>query len=366
MLQDTSMSGSNGFPRILVLNICHVGDVVMGTAALRLLRKLCPSAHITLKVPALSAGLMRLPELADEVIEEKKYKYKLLRSLDRTWCALKYRFARYDICFMLNNSKSDARRIKFLSNIPVRVCASMGFDGQPCSAAAYATHVIPFDSVRNMHIVDYFQNIIQGFFLHSPEKHVVFSREMTRIAEPAHRANLPAAPGQKRVAFCFEGSPINLNCWPEAYFVDLLGRVEKRGWYSYAAVPRDGTRYPKMLATQGAKVDVFECADITDCCAWLREADLLISIDTAQVHLATAMGIPVISLGGSTSSSTWPYSPSGVMLANSPGCFFCPFIDDCPDNLANGRRKKPDFIPPCMRTIMPDTVFAKACEMLEK
>jgi len=365
MSKDTSMPGSNGSPRILVLNLCHIGDVVMGTAALRLLRKLCPNAHITLKVPAMSAGLMRLPELADEVIEEKEYKGKLLRSFDRTCSALMYRFARYDICFMFSCSRSDARRIKYLSNIPARVCASQGLGGQPCSSAVYATHVIPAGSVWSTHVADYFQDIIQGFFLHPQEKHAAFSREMTQIAEPDHRVNLPAAPGQKRVAFCFEGSPTNLSCWPEAYFADLLGKVEERGWYSYAAVPKDGTRYPKILAAQGAKVNLFECADIIDCCAWLREADLLISVDTAQVHLAAAMGIPLISIGGPTSCGTWPYSASGVMLASSSGCFSCPFTDDCPTNHANGRRKKPGFIPPCMRAITPAMVFERACEMLK-
>ena len=355
--------------RILVINMANIGDVVMGTAALRLLRKMSPNAHITLKVPASCAGLMRLPELADEVIEEKKYRSNLLRSLNKTRRALTYRLARYDICFMLFEVLSNARRIKNLSNIPIRVCASQNFDGKPNPGAIHATHAIPVGSAWTTHIVDYFQDIIQGFFLHpSPaprDKHVVFSREMTRIAEPAYRANLPAAPGQKRVAFCFECSPGNFSSWPEAYFLDLLGKVKERGWYSYAAVPKGETRYTEALAARRAKVDTFECADIMDCCAWLREADLLISIDTGQVHLAAAMGIPVISLGGPTSSRTWPYSPSGVMLAASPGCFSCPFIDDCPTNKINGHRRKPGFIAPCMMAVKPDMVFAKACEVMK-
>ena len=58
----------SGSPRILVINLCHIGDAVMGTAAMRLLRKMSPNAHITLKVRAACASLMRSPELADEVV----------------------------------------------------------------------------------------------------------------------------------------------------------------------------------------------------------------------------------------------------------------------------------------------------------
>jgi ADP-heptose:LPS heptosyltransferase len=359
------MSEAKGSPRILVINNMQMGDCVMSTAALRLLRKMCPKAHITFQVPAVSASLMRSPELADEVLEEKTIKMKLPRSLYKYWRALKYRLARYDICFILVASWRDLRRIKWLSNIPVRVRASHDLRGVPWPEAAHATHVIPISSFWDTHMVDYYQDIIQGFFQGPLGERAIFSREMPRIAEPARRAVPPAGPGQKRVAFCFEGAPGNSSIWPEEYFVTLLGLVEAEGWYAYAAVPEGGTGYTEMLVAQGRKVDTFECADIMECCAWLREADLLISIDTAQVHLAAAMGRPVISLGGPTSFRTRPYSPSGVTLADTPGCYSCYLADGCRPNLASGRRKrKPGFIPQCMRAQTPDMVFARAREIL--
>ena len=67
------MPSPQGFPRILVINLCHIGDAVMATAALRLLRKMSPNAHITLEVNAPCASLMRLPELADKIISKKQY-----------------------------------------------------------------------------------------------------------------------------------------------------------------------------------------------------------------------------------------------------------------------------------------------------
>jgi ADP-heptose:LPS heptosyltransferase len=360
------MPGYNAPSRILVLMTSHsdgIGDLVMSTAALRLLRKMCPGAHITFTVPAYCAGLVRSPELADEVIAEKNagkgFWQKLRHSFAKTWNALKYRFARYDICFMLCATKNNARRLKYLANIPVRVSSSerFGFSRQ-CSA--YATHVIQ-ETDRPIHLVDIFQDTIQGFFLGPPGEQVKFSREMPHIAAPDQRAELPAAPGQKRVAFCFEGSGSNQCSWPVEYFASLLDRVKKRGWYAYAAVPRGVTRYTETLASQGAKVDTFECADLTACCAWLREADLLISLDTGQVHLAAALGVPVISLGG-PNPHTWPYSPSGVMLSATPGCGSgaCPFKPDCQAHL-----QKPGVVNPCMRALKPEMVFDRACAMLE-
>jgi ADP-heptose:LPS heptosyltransferase len=101
-----------------------------------------------------------------------------------------------------------------------------------------------------------------------------------------------------------------------------------------------------------------------ECCAFLREAELLISVDTGQVHLAAAMGVPVISLSGSTSCGTWPYSPIAVTLAAASGCFNCSFVKSCPTNKTNRRLPEPGFIPACMLAITPDMVLDHAKEIL--
>ena len=351
--------------RILVIVRAGIGDIVMATPALRLLRKTCPGTHITIVVPAESAPLIPVPGLADEVIAHKGHRNKLLYSVYKIWLALLHRLGRYDICFLLHETANIARRIKRLSNIPIRICPSHLMGGRPNPGVAHATHVIPVASAWNTHMADYFQDIIQGFFLYLPNTRTIAQREMPRIADPARRATAVCAAGKKRVAFCFEGAPANQNRWPEDHFLALLGMVKERGWYAYAAIPKGKTRYTAALAARGATLDAFECADIMECCALLREADLLISVDTGQVHLAAAMNIPVISLGGPSSLRTRPYSPSGVMLAASPGCFDCPFADDCRHQAGQRPKDSTDFIPPCMLAITPDMVFSHACEMLE-
>jgi heptosyltransferase-2 len=360
------MPGFGDAPRILVINRASLGDVVMSTAALRLMRSTWPRAHITIEVPAAFAGLMRTPELADAVIANKKLGSTVLRSLRKTWRALSYRFARYDICFLLDQRRNYARSIRRLSNIPARVCASHGLGGKRNGSAGEATHVIPVGSVWSSHVVDYYQDVVQGFCPYplgtDQGARVPLPRQMPLIAEPG-RATLPATPGKKRVAFCFAGSPSNLTRWPEENWLALLGMARAEGWYIYAAVPPK--QKPLGGAAAGSGMDTFACEDIMECCALLREADLLIAVDTGQIHLAAAMGVPVLALGGPTIRGTWPYSPSGAVLAASPGCFTCPFIADCPTNKTNNRPHGPDFIPPCMRAITPDMAFARARAMLD-
>lgn len=240
------------FGSILVINNRHIGDVLMASAAVRLLRSCCPKVRITLTVPPDTIPLVNDPALVDEVVPVPSY--KSFPSFQKTLDALRLRFRHYDACFYFGESATNAKRLQWLSGIPVRVCASSDLNGSPSKAALFCTDVVPTGSVWTGHAVDWFQDIVGGYFQSS-------GRERPSLA-PLPDAVPPAVekffqtPGP-HVGVCFHGSPTGLSSWPEA-----------------------------------------KAQSIPECVSMLRRADLPVSVDTGQVHIAAALGTPVLSLAG--------------------------------------------------------------------
>lgn len=118
---------------IVIINNRHMGDVLMASAAVRLLRSCCPHARMTLMVPPATIPLVNDPALVDEVVAVPSY--SSFRSFHKTLDALRLRFRHYDACFYFGESATNAKRFQWLSGIPVRVCASLDLNGSLNKAA---------------------------------------------------------------------------------------------------------------------------------------------------------------------------------------------------------------------------------------
>ncbi len=69
---------------------------------------------------------------------------------------------------------------------------------------------------------------------------------------------------------------------------------------------------------------------LLDLCALLRFCKLLLTNDTGPMHIAAAIGTPVVSIWGSTSPElTGPLSPRSVVIRQPVECSPC-FLRECP------------------------------------
>ena len=157
--------GTSG-KKILVINRHHIGDVIMASAAMKSLRAACPDAQIDLVVPPVCAPIVSYPGIVDHVFARPHA--GRLESLHKTMDALRWRAGKYDAVFFFGESVGAVRRIRWLSNIPVRVCPSHDLGGAGSKISAYCTHVIPTGSVWNTHVVEWYQSIVTGFFGRAP------------------------------------------------------------------------------------------------------------------------------------------------------------------------------------------------------
>jgi len=93
--------------------------------------------------------------------------------------------------------------------------------------------------------------------------------------------------------------------------------------------------------------------DLSQLCALLRRADLMLTNDTGPMHLAAAVGTPVVSLaiGPVYYSNTGPYGEGHVVFQPKASCAPCSFLVRCVN-------------PECKNLVTPEAVAAVALRLL--
>ena len=137
----------------------------------------------------------------------------------------------------------------------------------------------------------------------------------------------------------------------------------------------------QMLLERGCKVFLFgagpkeseelkgwECAGMRSTCGQLNglhdemllmsKLDLMISMDSANMHIASLFGVPVLSIWGATHPKAgftgWRQSPDSIVQADLP-CRPCSIYGNKPCQYGDMR---------CMKAITPEMVVEKAMRML--
>lgn len=141
--------------------------------------------------------------------------------------------------------------------------------------------------------------------------------------------------------------------WPQEYFVELIRRLKLhwRGLVALVGGIRDRER-ANRISQYGYAVNTCGSLSLKELAAFLEKAALVVSCDTGPLHLAVAMGAPVIGLyGPSDPARTGPYGQREWIIEGR-GTFQC----------RSCKRWCGNPVTPCMRNISPDTVF----EMIQR
>ena len=147
--------------------------------------------------------------------------------------------------------------------------------------------------------------------------------------------------------------------WPPEYFGALAARVLARRPASFFIVGGPGdeaaARAVAEAAPPGATIDRCGRTSLVELGSLLQEMDLVVTVDSGPMHLAAALGVPVLALFGATDPvRTGPFGDiHRVLRLDTLSCSPC-FSDAC----ARG-----DFA--CLRNLFPSAVADAALEMLD-
>jgi heptosyltransferase-2 len=338
-----------------------LGDAVMTTPALQRLREARPDAHITLLTPFKLADLWKGHPSVDAVIPfaENEGILRVVRRL---------RGQRFDIALLLPNSPRSALEV-FLARIPRRIGCQRPWRNVFLTEriAPPATAVL----MRKRSAQEIQQLISSGSApaarmpatAHQSYHylHLVAALGASPAPLPPHIAVAPAEVAAVKGRFDFPvggGSrPIlfGLNPgaaygpakrWPAERFIAAARELRKRTgchlWLLGGAADQAlaaSIKYGIQNANGGTDASVQLLAGRTslrELCAALQACDAVLTNDSGPMHLAAAVGTPVVALFGSTSpeltSPGLPGDTHHVILKSGVPCAPC-FRRDCPIDL---------------------------------
>jgi ADP-heptose:LPS heptosyltransferase len=141
--------------------------------------------------------------------------------------------------------------------------------------------------------------------------------------------------------------------WPMGYWLSLIPLIERQGldWIIIGKNPDhlEALDDPRNLTAKTA---------LRETCAIIGQASALVTADSGPMHLATAVGTPVVALFGPT-ARVWGFYPSGpfdTVLEQNLSCRPCSLHGTT--RCKNGRE--------CLTAIEPEEVAARLFETLDR
>jgi len=171
----------------------------------------------------------------------------------------------------------------------------------------------------------------------------------------SERARARARLGEdaERVALLGVGARWQTKRWPLERFVDVGERLEREAGLAprYAAAPGSGDASAlRALLPEDRHGAILE-SSFRECAAAASFARVIVSNDSATLHLGAALGVPAVGIFGSTVPAFGfaPRGPRDAVVETVLGCRPCH---------VHGRRRCPLGHHRCMRDIAPDAVVA--------
>src|SRR6266545_2316665 len=342
---------------IVVRGTNWVGDAVMTIPALREIRRLFPSAQITLASRSWAKGLFAGAEFIDEF---QVHKGSGLRSVVRQ--VRQWRKQNFDLAVLLPNSLETAL-VASLARVPLRI--GYATDGRQ----ALLTHPLEVPEWRNSkHEVFYYLKIAaelewlikreQTFLNTQPDGSLEISIGRQGAARDFLRARgvRNISDGRAMVALCPGSINSRAKRWPAERYAALGDRLTDElqaeviliGSVAEVEVSLEVSRQMRNLP-----VVLTGQTDLAELVAILSQVDLLITNDTGPAHIASALGRATLVIFGPTNPlTTRPFSPLGEILRRPPDCAPC-MLRDCPIDHR------------CMTAITPDHVFERSVAILQ-
>jgi lipopolysaccharide heptosyltransferase II len=325
--------------RILVLRYSALGDVVLATSVLGALRERFPGARVEWVTDRAYAPLLDgLPELAAVHVLE--------RGGVRGALALASRLrARFDVAIDLQN--------KVKSAIVARAAAPRTLTFRRRSAGEALRALVGLDRpLARAHQTALYAEALAPVGAGAPGPlRVNLSPRARALADDVLRGV-----GGPFVAIA-PGARWATKRWPPERFAAVADALAASG---HRIVLCGGPGEREVFAAFRAAARAEVAADLSTLpveglAAAIARARLLVACDSGPVHLATAVGTPVLALFGPTAPARWGPPPPGRALSLGLACSPCS---------NHGGEKCPEGHHRCLADLSPDAVVAAARELL--
>ncbi len=343
---------SDSAHRVLVVRLGSMGDILHALPAVASLRHVFPAAHIGWAVEQRWAALLATPDaiagprglqkpLVDVVHAFDTLAWRTALSSDASWreagaAISTLRHARYEVAIDFQGAFKSALLAQ-LSGAPRRI----GF-AQPREkpATLFYTHQV---FARGRHIVEQNLSLTEAWIpggvpsseseaasgpesrLPSPDKVSLNSRLATRDSEVFL---LPYDPEAECVcerelsarqldefAILNPGAGWGAKCWPAERYAEVARALCTEGLRSVVNFGPGEEALARSVEAESGGAAVGLPTSLGELIAFTRHARLFVGGDTGPMHLAAALGVPVVALFGPTDPArNGPFSRNSIVL----------------------------------------------------
>ncbi|HEX2218058.1 MAG TPA: glycosyltransferase family 9 protein [Gemmatimonadales bacterium] len=344
--------------RILVSGSMGIGNAIMMEPLLRALREHYPQAHLAAAVERRSASLalLRWPGLVDEIVEvEGRNRWT------RLVAGLRLARRRWDLCIVrFNGAAYEMVIAAIFGRIPWR--AGHVTSGRFVSSVDWLFN-LPVTMGEFEHEVDRYLGLAERLG-HRPTRRVprLQITAADRAAGERVLAQLGARADRPLIAIQPGSSPHQTwKRWPIVHWRELIRGLQGSGFDVIAMGSVEERELIDEVCRDSGAFNAAGVCSLPEAAAVLERSELLVCGDSALMHLAAAVGTPVVGIFGPTDRTRTGPSGEGHATLVSPACpHAAPGRAACLD--VNGNLSPACTWERCLGDIGPERVLAAVLE----
>jgi len=335
--------------KILIRATNWVGDAIMALPAIRAVRERFPQATIAILARPYVLDIYRDQEIADELIAyDWTGTHKGLRGQAKLVQELREK--QFDVALLLQNA-FDAAWLAWRAEIPERV----GYARDGRSLMLTKAVSVPIAGDIPPHERFYYLELLRRAKWIDAIPDVDWISLQVPQEKRNHAEQLLVAagakPGRCRIAVGAGASYGSAKCWPPERFAETLNRLTAELGCHVILFGTAGEAMVSNAIVAGLKntaIDLTGKTTIADLPALLSCCSLFIGNDSGAMHVAGAVGLPIVAIFGPTDPhGTLPVTPRATVVQQKPYCSPC-FLRQCPTDHR------------CMKAVTPQMVEAAA------
>jgi lipopolysaccharide heptosyltransferase II len=340
------------YQRVLIVRTDRLGDVLLSTPVIKALRQKLPQAYISMLVsPYTKDALDGNPDLDEIITFDKDVKNKGWMAGFKFIQVLKKK--KFDLAIVLHPT-TRMHSLVFLSGIPKR----LGYD---CKLGFLLTDRIKHTKQYGQkHESEYALDLLRYLEIDPVDKTLFMpiKQESEKWVEVLF-SQVGIKDGDKLLVI-HPAASCPSRIWPAERFAEVADKlVQKYGFKTIiVSSPGDAQKAQEVIKHMGSKaLNLAAKTSVSQLASVLKRSQLFISTDSGPMHVACALGVPVITIFGRSQAGLSPqrWGPLGErsrVLHKTVGCTIC---------LAHNCKK--DFA--CLKATTVEDVLRAAEEILQ-
>jgi lipopolysaccharide heptosyltransferase II len=300
--------------KILLINLAFIGDVVLSTPAARALKKAYPEAKIHLMViPANELVAWGNPYVDKVIVYDKRGSH---RKLGMLWRLIKsLRSEKYDLAVAMNFSLRSAV-MAWISGAAFR----LGYDAQ--HASVFLTHVAASSRKVIKHETENYLALLEPLGIYANDSRLEF--KIDSITFESLESKVTIDNRRPLVLICpFGRNP--LNSLDISVYSEIIRELTQTTNCMLIGGKAEKPALEAVNAQAGGAAKVLAgVLTLEELAALLSNAALLITVDTGPLHIAGAVGTPILSVFSRSDHRVWgPRGTRDIIIHHETECWPC-------------------------------------------